>query len=192
MIMIRKIVMVLLTVAVCLTALAAVVGRYYPLGLTIVDDGATYVGLRAEDGMALVLVEYMTEHAQGPEKRWKRSIGATLTGDLWGFAILVNILEPVFWTKRTIENRCGAPYVMSTELDTPYPPGTFHGMSRQVGGGLHFAPLMLLATIVTIVVVRRPLRQYRRHKRGLCLKCSYDLTGNESGVCPECGKAVRS
>jgi len=24
----------------------------------------------------------------------------------------------------------------------------------------------------------------------LCLKCGYDLTGNESGVCPECGTSV--
>ncbi len=35
-----------------------------------------------------------------------------------------------------------------------------------------------------------PLRRWRRRRRGLCLKCSYDLTGNESGVCPECGKPI--
>ena len=23
-----------------------------------------------------------------------------------------------------------------------------------------------------------------------CQQCSYDLTGNESGVCPECGEAI--
>jgi hypothetical protein len=30
-----------------------------------------------------------------------------------------------------------------------------------------------------------------RHPRGLkgrCVKCGYDLTGNISGVCPECGR----
>ena len=27
-------------------------------------------------------------------------------------------------------------------------------------------------------------------KQGLCLKCGYDLTGNVSGVCPECGESV--
>lgn len=26
--------------------------------------------------------------------------------------------------------------------------------------------------------------------RSLCLHCGYDLTGNVSGVCPECGKPV--
>ena len=27
-----------------------------------------------------------------------------------------------------------------------------------------------------------------RRKRGLCPSCGYDLTGNVSGVCPECGQ----
>ena len=26
-----------------------------------------------------------------------------------------------------------------------------------------------------------------RDRKGLCLHCGYDLTGNVSGVCPECG-----
>ena len=26
-----------------------------------------------------------------------------------------------------------------------------------------------------------------RLRRGLCVNCGYDLTGNASGVCPECG-----
>ena len=34
---------------------------------------------------------------------------------------------------------------------------------------------------------RGPYRRTVRRKKGLCLTCSYDLTGNESGVCPECG-----
>lgn len=30
-------------------------------------------------------------------------------------------------------------------------------------------------------------RRARRLRKGLCLRCGYDLTGNISGVCPECG-----
>ena len=33
-------------------------------------------------------------------------------------------------------------------------------------------------------------REYRRRKKGLCVKCSYNLTGNVSGVCPECGEKI--
>ena len=39
-------------------------------------------------------------------------------------------------------------------------------------------------------LVRGFVRGWRRRKLGLCLKCGYDLTGNVSGVCPECGTEV--
>ncbi|MDB5172513.1 MAG: hypothetical protein JWN51_1286 [Phycisphaerales bacterium] len=29
-----------------------------------------------------------------------------------------------------------------------------------------------------------------RRKRGLCIPCGYDLAGNVSGICPECGAKV--
>ena len=48
----------------------------------------------------------------------------------------------------------------------------------------------LFAFYPTIVFIRGPLRRWRRRKKGLCLSCGYDLTGNESSVCPECGVKV--
>ncbi len=33
-----------------------------------------------------------------------------------------------------------------------------------------------------------PVRRWRRRRRGLCVGCGYNLTGNVSGVCPECGR----
>jgi hypothetical protein len=30
----------------------------------------------------------------------------------------------------------------------------------------------------------------RRQLHGQCPQCGYDLTGNVSGVCPECGEAT--
>ena len=38
-------------------------------------------------------------------------------------------------------------------------------------------------------VVPKLVRSYRRI-RGQCVECRYNLTGNISGVCPECGKQV--
>lgn len=35
--------------------------------------------------------------------------------------------------------------------------------------------------------IRRLIRYRRRLKKGLCTNCDYNLTGNVSGVCPECG-----
>jgi hypothetical protein len=34
-------------------------------------------------------------------------------------------------------------------------------------------------------------RLRRRGKSGLCRNCNYDLTGNTSGVCPECGTPLK-
>jgi hypothetical protein len=39
---------------------------------------------------------------------------------------------------------------------------------------------------------RRRVRPWYRRRRGLCGKCGYDLRGNESGVCSECGTRVES
>ncbi len=35
-------------------------------------------------------------------------------------------------------------------------------------------------------------RQRLLRQRGLCLTCGYDLTGNDSGACPECGRPTES
>jgi len=41
-----------------------------------------------------------------------------------------------------------------------------------------------------IASVRGPHRLYRRHKKGLCLKYGYNLTGNVNDICPECGTGI--
>ena len=38
--------------------------------------------------------------------------------------------------------------------------------------------------------VMGPLQRFRHGRRGLCVQCGYDLAGNTSGVCPECGTAI--
>lgn len=46
---------------------------------------------------------------------------------------------------------------------------------------------------LAILCVSWALPAYRRRKRrqhGLCLVCAYDLTGNVSSICPECGAKV--
>jgi len=48
-------------------------------------------------------------------------------------------------------------------------------------------PFLLFATYPTIAFIRGPLRRYRRRRKGLCVKCGYNLTGNTTGICSECG-----
>jgi hypothetical protein len=51
-------------------------------------------------------------------------------------------------------------------------------------------PFIVFAIYPALALVRGPLRRWRRRRRGMCLNCGYNLTGNVSGMCPECGEAV--
>ena len=51
-------------------------------------------------------------------------------------------------------------------------------------------PLWPIAVAGAIVPMRAYLRRRQSRWAGLCRVCHYDLTGNASGVCPECGTAV--
>ena len=48
-------------------------------------------------------------------------------------------------------------------------------------------PAVLLLAYPTVAAIRGPLRRQQRRRKGRCLECGYDLTGNVSGQCPECG-----
>lgn len=48
----------------------------------------------------------------------------------------------------------------------------------------------ILLIYPTVALTCGPLRAWRRRNRGLCVKCGYDLTGNTSGICPECGTTI--
>jgi hypothetical protein len=50
-------------------------------------------------------------------------------------------------------------------------------------------PLWIPTALAAIVFVHFH-RKVRAHKPGHCRKCEYDLTGNESGVCPDCGTKI--
>ena len=55
---------------------------------------------------------------------------------------------------------------------------------------------LLLVLYLTVFVARsiHRRRRFRREERmrgGLCPKCGYNLTGNTTGVCPECGTMPR-
>lgn len=51
--------------------------------------------------------------------------------------------------------------------------------------------LMIFALFASYVVLRWVIRRCRTtNLPSSCIQCGYDLTGNASGVCPECGTAV--
>lgn len=52
------------------------------------------------------------------------------------------------------------------------------------------APVALLMGYPVFAILRERRRR-RRRRPGCCAHCLYDLTGNRSGVCPECGTTIR-
>jgi hypothetical protein len=54
-------------------------------------------------------------------------------------------------------------------------------------------PLWLIASALLFLPVVRTLigfRSWRRSRKGCCPFCGYNLTGNTSGACPECGAQI--
>lgn len=51
-------------------------------------------------------------------------------------------------------------------------------------------PLLLFAPYPILAFIRGPLRRWRRRRIGHCTKCGYNLHGNESSICPECGTKI--
>ena len=50
--------------------------------------------------------------------------------------------------------------------------------------------VLLFGIYPAIALIRGPVRRRHRYKHGLCVKRGYDLTGNTSGLCPECAHPV--
>lgn len=71
-------------------------------------------------------------------------------------------------------------------------PGIFRGHPLLHGESRIVCPLWL---VVFVCVLMLPIGRAVGSARGAgaaCGRCSYDLTGNTSGICPECGTPVRS
>lgn len=50
--------------------------------------------------------------------------------------------------------------------------------------------IFVLGFYPTLVLVVGRVRRRHRKRRNLCIDCAYSLTGNTSGICPECGTAI--
>ncbi len=55
---------------------------------------------------------------------------------------------------------------------------------------LHVWVMYVFAFVVTVLVQYIRIRKRRNQAR--CMECNYDLRGNVSGICPECGCAARN
>ena len=49
---------------------------------------------------------------------------------------------------------------------------------------------VVLALIPAVILFRKEWDREQRRKAGCCIHCGYNLTGNTSGTCPECGRPI--
>ena len=90
------------------------------------------------------------------------------------------IMRPIAWRFSCYKNEpsrlsggSNPSYIMTT---------VYHG---------NLVPLVILLGVYPVwVFLRGPVRRWKLAREGKCVECGYDLRGNVSGVCPECGKVV--
>jgi hypothetical protein len=140
----------------------------------------------------------------GTLEPWERRVSPELTLDGWirsdalvlgcvhQYELRVGEQEPPDLLVNGILFRCSrwCPTIIEAS-GWSYPGGT--GVYPLVFWELaipYWSGLLVSALYPLWSTYRGPIRRWRHGRRGCCRKCGYDLTGNVSGVCPECGRAV--
>lgn len=122
---------------------------------------------------------HIIRHAVFPEQAWV---------NIWANGGLLNV--SLRWSETHRPNRtrkwqfCGLFYSDSIHR-------LLIESQRQIVVELPFWMMFLLfLAYPCLAFIRGPMRRYGRKRRGRCSQCGYDLTGNTSGRCPECGKGT--
>ena len=187
--MIRKGTIVLLSLLAITTAVIWVVGRWYVIIWR--DKNHTdlpVISVSLGEGACIVdRVCHVPKVTRQSESGWA----------VLGFgAATIRILtmrvsdEPAGFTVRRIQP------LFDEDGMGPYLEGVQFVVITNVQWTLVRIPLWLLLTLFAAypatAFIRGPLRRWRRRRKGRCLTCGYNLTGNVSGVCPECGVSLWS
>ena len=67
---------------------------------------------------------------------------------------------------------------------------SYAGQVHSKGFALPYWIIILVTAPAPAFWLRDRITRRRRMRTGLCRSCGYNLTGNTSGVCPECGAAI--
>lgn len=114
-------------------------------------------------------------------------ICALYSGPLWGMLIL-KLHDP---RAQKIRFRMWALLYYSFLICTAFATYFLSEVQLQTLLSLSTFVLILLAAFSPILLLFAiDLTQPRKHDQPVCQSCGYNLIGNESGICPECGTEI--
>ena len=125
-----------------------------------------------------------------PTYRRKRLIAASTIS--FGWLVVAGLLWalPVGGARRSVTfNRYGILDAWVRYSDYRHNPGKTVGYDVQDGFVLSIV-ITIVATIVAVGLYFLLSRKWR--EPGHCIQCNYNLHGNTSGKCPECGQAIKA
>lgn len=124
--------------------------------------------------------------------RWKGRTFRTVVRDRLG-----NVTSKIVAAVICVATLFAMPFLIEL-IDAIFSPGSLDDFMRET---LHFSETMcdITSLFVPMLIsyatarVSYPLIRWKTcyEDAGLCLNCGYDLTGNVSGICPECGTAIQ-
>jgi hypothetical protein len=111
---------------------------------------------------------------------WARKVGGVVAAMAWLVTLAGAYREPLL--RRTLAPAALACALTAAAAWTLEPPPAQRGPGFRVPAGPYAGATLVLLTLPALWLARRP-----GVPAGHCRHCGYDLTGNQSGVCPECG-----
>lgn len=180
--MIRKVIIVFLLVASFGTATAWVAGFFGPQTMDVDLTNHVWGHVVSIEGSCRVIVADFSGYAnspafRGPYDEWGAIRRKRETRHEIQQKDLYRTLSKLRFVKMTTLGFCWRGSSATNPGKNPFWFGIFP----------FWAPCMLFAAYPTLAFIRGPVRRWRRRRKGLCIRCGYNLQGNVSGVCPECG-----
>lgn len=185
--LIRKFLIITMGTATLLVASVDIAGRFHRVSFTPLEDhrSGLFLGMQAANGVCNVLYARSFESQKVPRRfhwnsRW-------LILDHSGGSFTPHAMK---YTPVDLDNATGYSRVVVVAMNglAPQPPGM---MGIETEMWFYSAPLIaILAPCPLLLFLVPRVRRWHRRRKGRCLECGYSITGNTSGVCPECGSAI--